>query len=143
MWPPQILRKPRRQRICDSALDRRDTTGDSHIDTDQDFAWPPNAVKESRRLRTEDSQLPTIPMTRYDIRRPKSGPLRWPGGPVAPARNRDQAYEQGIIPTLTLENDQTASAPEDKARLSRELFFPEPPEPDLSDIESQGTSYRR
>jgi hypothetical protein len=51
------------------------------------------------------------------------------------ARNRDQAYEQGVIPTLTLDNGQTASAAEDKARVFRELFFPEPPEADLSDIE--------
>jgi hypothetical protein len=50
------------------------------------------------------------------------------------ARNRDEAYDQGIIPTLKLGNGQQAGTATEKAEVFQKLFFPEPPQADLSDL---------
>jgi ribonuclease HI len=50
------------------------------------------------------------------------------------ARNRDETYEQGIIPTLKHGDGQQAETATEKAKVFQELFFPKPPPADLSDL---------
>ena len=54
------------------------------------------------------------------------------------ARTRGQAYDQGTIPTLEVEEENGTKTlyktPEERARIFQKVFFPEPPPADLSDI---------
>lgn len=51
------------------------------------------------------------------------------------ARSREGLYEQGITPPLD-KDGYTAETPDEKAELFRQVFFPEPPPADLSDIDT-------
>jgi hypothetical protein len=54
------------------------------------------------------------------------------------ARTRGQAYDQGTIPTLEVEEENGTKTfyktSEEKARIFQKIFIPEPPPTDLSDI---------
>lgn len=51
------------------------------------------------------------------------------------ARNRHGSYEKGITPALKRPNGSLAESVDDKADTFRGAFFPQPPPPDLTDIE--------
>ncbi|KAJ5667634.1 hypothetical protein N7507_003498 [Penicillium longicatenatum] len=56
------------------------------------------------------------------------------------ARNRDQAGGGSVIPALQRPDGSLAETDEQKAILLRDVFFPSPPEADLSDIQHNNTT---
>ncbi len=50
------------------------------------------------------------------------------------AWNQKQVYNQEVISTLNLGNNQTVNTSGEKAEIFHKQFFPQPPEADLSDM---------
>ncbi|KAJ5562064.1 hypothetical protein N7461_000825 [Penicillium sp. DV-2018c] len=59
------------------------------------------------------------------------------------ARNRGQQQQGAVMPALkTNDDDGTAETDEEKVNMLRSVFFPQPPEADLSDIHESGGQQR-